>query len=201
MLGASSLTGRNDGLTLTGGEPLLQTPFAEALLRLAKAQHLVTAIETTGNVPWESIEAIFPYVDTWVYELKHVDSSIHHKWTGLGSELILSNLRKLTALGASVRVRLPIIPEFNSSDESLSAIADFISQLGTSIHSLDLVSIEEPSRVKYEALGSADKFHAVQPMPAERIRAAEDLLSSYKLKVRITEPHPFMDASSVPRRI
>jgi pyruvate formate lyase activating enzyme len=198
LLGARSLAGQDDGLTLTGGEPLLQTSFAEALLRLAKAEHLVTAIETTGNVPWESIEATFPYVDTWLYELKHVDSSIHHKWTGLGSELILSNLRKLTALGASVRVRLPIIPEFNSSDESLSAIADLISQLGASIHSLDLVSIEEPSSVKYDALGSAGKFQAVQPMTVERMRSAKDLFRSYKLKVGITETRPCMDASSVP---
>jgi glycyl-radical enzyme activating protein/glucokinase-like ROK family protein len=190
VLADSSFPAKHCGLTLSGGEPLLQTSFAEALLRLAKAEHLVTATETTGNVPWESIESIFPYVDRWIYELKHLDSAVHHKWTGLGSELIVSNLRKLAALGASIRVRLPLIPEVNSSDESLSAIAEFVSQLGGSIQSLDLVPIEESSRMKYEALGSAEKFYDVLPASAEALQLAADRLRSYKLNVRLPLAKP-----------
>jgi pyruvate formate lyase activating enzyme len=197
VLGDGSLPGRSSGMTLTGGEPLLQQSFAEALLRLAKAEHLVTAIETGGNAPWEAIEAIFPYVDTWLYELKHVDSSAHHKWTGIGNELIHSNLRKLASLGAPIRVRVPLIPEVNSSDESLRGIAEFVSQLGGSILSLDLAPIKEPSRRKYEALGSEDKFYGFLPPSANTVQSAAELLRSYQLNVRIASNGTCMEASCV----
>ena len=194
VLGANPLSGKGNCLTLTGGEPLLQAYFAEALLRLAKAEHLVTAIETTGNAPWESIDVVFPYVDKWIYELKHVDSPIHHKWTGLGSELILSNLRKLAAQGASIELRLLIVQGVNTGDQSLSAIAEFISQLGTAVQSLDLVPVEAPSKAKYAALGSATKFYDVLPTTVEALQSAADRLRSYKLNVRITDNHPRMEA-------
>jgi glucokinase len=197
VLDANPFSPKDNCLTLTGGEPLLQTSFSEAILRLAKAEHLVTAIETTGNASWDSIEAVFPYVDTWIYELNHVDSSIHHKWTGLGSELILSNLRKLAALGASIQLKLLLIPGVNSNEDSLSAIAEFISQLGASIHSLDLVPLQAPSKANYEALGSANRFSDLLPTSERALQSAADRLRSYKLIVRIAEINPRMEAFCV----
>ena len=143
------------GLTLTGGEPLLQPAFAEALLRLAKAERLNTAIETTGNAPWETIEAVSPYVDLWLFDLKHMDSPAHRKWTGLGNELILSNLRRLAASGAPIRVRMPLIPEVNSSEDNLRRTGEFVAGLGGAVRSLDLLPYHKLARAKYEALGQS----------------------------------------------
>ena len=100
------------GITLTGGEPTLQPAFTEAVLRLGKAECLHTAIETTGNAPWEVLEALLGSVDLWLYDLKHMDSETHRRATGVGNELILANLRKLADLGAPIRIRVPLIPTF-----------------------------------------------------------------------------------------
>ncbi len=195
VLNDGATSARCTTLTLTGGEPLLQPSFAEALLRLAKDEQLVTEIETTGNAPWEVLETIFPYVDMWIYELKHVDSAAHHEWTGLCNELILSNLRKLVELGAPIRVRVPLIPGFNADDESLRSIGQFLAQLDGSILSFDLVPIETPDRKKYEALGSADKFCDVLYTTEGELQSAAEFLKSFKLNVRITGNRPCIEVS------
>jgi pyruvate formate lyase activating enzyme len=173
------------GLTLTGGEPLLQPAFAEALLRLAKAEHLDTAIETTGNAPWETLESLQPYVDSWLFDLKHMDSHTHHKWTGLGNELILSNLRRLAALGAPIQVRMPLIPGVNLTDDNLRRTAEFVAQLGAAVQSLDLLPYHKLSKAKYEALGRGAKWWDADSIPDDQVESAADLLRSYSLTVRI----------------
>lgn len=173
------------GLTLTGGEPLLQHAFAEAILRLAKAERLNTAIETTGNVPWETIEVVSPYVDLWLFDLKHMDSPSHRKWTGLGNELILSNLRRLAAAGARLRVRMPLVPEVNAGEDNLRRTGEFLAQLGGAVESLDLLPYHKLARAKYEALGQSPKFYDAAPMPNNQVEAAAELLRSYRLTVHI----------------
>jgi pyruvate formate lyase activating enzyme len=173
------------GLTLTGGEPLLQPGFAEAILRLAKAQRLNTAIETTGNAPWETLETVSPYVDLWLFDLKHMDSPAHRKWTGLGNELILSNLRRLAAPDARIRVRMPLIPEVNSSEDNLRRTAEFLAELGGAVQSLDLLPYHKMARAKYAALGQSPKFYDAAPMPDNQVEAAAELLRSYKLTVHV----------------
>lgn len=193
LLSGGSASAKCAALTLTGGEPLLQPAYAEALLRLAKDKKLTTEIETTGNAPWEVLETIFPYVDMWIYELKHVDSAAHHKWTGLGNELILSNLRKLAELGAPIRVRVPLIPGFNADEESLRKIGEFITQLEGPIQSFDLVPLEKPTRAKYEALGSTDKYSDVLVSTEGDLKSAAEILNSFKMNVRITGNRPCME--------
>ncbi len=173
------------GLTLTGGEPLLQPAFAEALLRLAKAEGLNTAIETSGNAPWETLEAVSPYVDLWLFDLKHMDSLEHRKWTGIGNELILSNLRRLAASGAPIRVRMPLVPDVNTSEDNLRRTGEFLTQLEGAIQSLDLLPYHRLGRTKYEALGQTAKFYDAGLLPVARLEAAAELLRSYKLKVNI----------------
>lgn len=173
------------GLTLAGGEPLLQPAFAEALLRLARAEAMDTTLQTTGNAPWETFEAVSAYVGQWLFELKHVESRTHHEWTGVGNELILSNLRRLAALGAPIRVRVPLLPGVNMSDESLRGIGEFVANLGGRILSLDLVTLDHPSGLKYEALGSGGKFSDV-PVPApDEVQAVVERMRPYHRNVRV----------------
>jgi glycyl-radical enzyme activating protein/glucokinase-like ROK family protein len=173
------------GLTLTGGEPLLQNSFAEALLRLSKDEGLDTAIETTGNAPWETIKQISAYVGLWLVDLKHMDSQTHRKWTGIGNELILSNVRRLAAMGAPISVRVPLIPEFNVDEENLRRTAEFVVQLGESVRSVDLLPFHKLARAKYEALGTNGKFYDEELMSETQLQSAAELLRSYKLNVRI----------------
>ncbi len=173
------------GLTLTGGEPTLQPVFSEAILRLAKAERINTAIETTGNVPWEVLEMLLPYLDLWLYDVKHMDSKTHRDYTGLGNELILSNLRKLAALGAPIVVRMPLIPDFNMTEENLRSTAEFVVQLGDAVRSTDLLPYHALGRAKYTALGRSYPWSDCDPPSDADVQRAAELIRSCGLDVHI----------------
>ncbi|MCB0137904.1 MAG: glycyl-radical enzyme activating protein [Caldilineaceae bacterium] len=145
---------RNGGLTLTGGEATMQPAFAEALLRLARAEGIHTAMETSGHTQWAVFERLLPHLDLLLYDVKHVDSAVHRRDTGLGNELILANLRAIALRPApELIVRVPLIPGFNADDASLTAIADFVMSLGRPVASLDLLPYHTLGKAKYGALG------------------------------------------------
>ncbi len=173
------------GLTLTGGEPTSQPIFAEAILRLAKAEYINTAIETTGNAPWEVLEMLLPYLNLWLYDVKHMDGKTHRDGTGLGNELVLSNLRKLAILGAPIEVRVPLIPGFNMAEENVRQTAEFVVELGGAVRSVDLLPYHTLGRAKYQALGHSYLWKDRDPPGDAEVRAVAELVRSYGLNVQI----------------
>ncbi len=141
------------GMTLTGGEATMQPEMALALLRLARADLIDTALETAGHTRWPVLAGMLPYLNNVLYDLKHVDSETHQRFTGVGNELILDNLRRLAACGAPVTVRIPLIPGFNATPESVQAMAAFIAGLGGSVRGVDVLPYHTLGRAKYRALG------------------------------------------------
>ena len=116
------------GMTISGGEPLFQKDFAIALLREARRRRIKTAIETCGCYEWERLEEAAPYLNYVLYDVKHTDTE-KHKWaTGVGNELILSNLKKLleTFPELPVQVRTPVIPGFNDDEETARSIGKLL---------------------------------------------------------------------------
>ncbi len=173
------------GLTLTGGEPTMQPCMAEALLRLAKAEYLSTAIETCGHTTWAVWERLLPYLDTILFDLKHIDSETHQALTGVGNDLIVSNLRRLVELGAPVTIRVPLIPSFNADPVSLSAIAEFVRELGGGVNRLDLLPYHTLGQAKYAALGR-EYLYADQPRLNEaEVAELAGLVESYGLVVTV----------------
>lgn len=145
--------GDDGGLTLTGGEATMQPDFAEALLQLAKAAGIATALETAGHTQWPVLARLLPLLDLLLYDLKHVNGDLHRQYTGLGNALILANLRQLAAHKAPLIVRIPLIPGFNADAASLRAMAAFIRALGTAVQRVDLLPYHTLGKAKYRALG------------------------------------------------
>jgi glycyl-radical enzyme activating protein len=112
------------GMTLSGGEPLLQIDFSETLLRAAKEAHLHCCIETSGFAPYEHLERIRAFIDLFLYDVKETDAERHREFTGLSNETILANLQRLHDAGAAVLVRLPLIPGLNDSAASFAGLAE-----------------------------------------------------------------------------
>lgn len=153
----------NGGLTLTGGEATMQPAFAEALLRLAQAEGIHTALETAGHTQWSVFERLLPHLDLLLYDVKHIDSETHRRYTGLDNALILDNLRRIADLPApKVIVRVPVIPGFNADTASLSAIVAFVLSLGQRVSEINLLPYHTLGRAKYRALGR-DYSWAEQP--------------------------------------
>ncbi len=173
------------GLTLTGGEPTMQPRMAEAILRLAKADYLSTALETCGHTQWFVLEQLLPYLDHILFDLKHVDGELHRVYTGMGNGLILSNLRRLAALNAPLTVRVPLIPGFNASAESMGAIAEFVSGLAGSIKGVDLLPYHALGKAKYKALGRAYPWEENSRLTDEEVAGLVRVVESYGLTVAV----------------
>lgn len=114
------------GVTLSGGEALLQPDFCRDLLKACKEEGIHTCVETALHVKPEAIDKVAPYVDLYITDIKQMDSDIHKKYTNVGNELILSNIKKLAAMDVPLVIRMPIIPGFNDNDEYIDRTSDFI---------------------------------------------------------------------------
>lgn len=125
---AAFYTRSSGGMTLSGGEPLLQADYALALLREARRRRIKTAVETCGMVPWKTLEAAAQYLNYVLYDIKHIDGAVHEAHTGRSNEVILENFRRLAELHPDkpILVRTPVIPGFNDSEDAVAAIAEFI---------------------------------------------------------------------------
>jgi pyruvate formate lyase activating enzyme len=114
------------GLTLSGGEPLAQRRFTEALLRLAREASIHTCLDTSGFATGRTIMRMLGLVDLWLYDLKATGEQEHRRLTGVGDERIMENLERLLALGERVRLRLPLVPGVNDTDEHLQHVARIV---------------------------------------------------------------------------
>ncbi len=111
------------GITLSGGEPFLQYDFLTEILKKAKENSLHTAVETCGFADTEKMLAAAEYIDVFLFDYKLTDSALHKKYTGVGNEKILHNLKALSDKGSKIILRCPVIPSVNDTDEHFKGIA------------------------------------------------------------------------------
>ena len=119
------------GLTVSGGEPLLQAEFTIALLKEAKRRRINTAMETCGHIEWRRLEAACQHLNTLLFDVKTVDPAKHKSFTGADNALILENLRRARAAfpNLNILVRTPLVPGFNDTEAEIAAIIDYLSEL------------------------------------------------------------------------
>ena len=117
------------GVTLTGGEPMMQGDFAFALASAAHKDGIHVAIDTSGFAPWAAFERMLYVVDLFLYDLKCMDSKRHRELTGVDNQAILENIRRLDDAGAKTWIRCPLAPGLNDSDEDLAVLKAFTSRL------------------------------------------------------------------------
>ena len=117
------------GMTLSGGEPLLQGTFAQALLERAKEVGLHTCVETSGAVSTQVIEEVAPFVDLFLFDIKETDEAQHIHYTGQSYKQIHENLRTLNALGKAIRMRCPIILGVNDRESHFDALVALYEEL------------------------------------------------------------------------
>lgn len=150
------------GVTVSGGDPLVQSDFVQALFRQCKKEGFHTCCESTFCVGWGEIEKVLPYTDLIISDLKHMDTAVHRKYTGVGNELILENLRHLARDGREIILRIPVIPDVNDGRKNIEESADFILyQMGGQVRTLQLLSFMRLGEEKYKSLGI--------PYPMEKV--------------------------------
>lgn len=156
----------NGGVTFSGGECMLQIDFLEEILKRCRECGIHTAVDTAGDVPYEYFERILPYTDLFLYDVKCYDSDLHRKYTGVKNDRILKNLKSILKAGASVWVRIPVIPEVNDSEEELQAIKRFLDG-DTAPVRVELLPYHAMGEHKYQAIGK--EVQSFSPPSADRM--------------------------------
>ncbi len=160
------------GMTISGGEPAMQSEFTLALLKKAKEATISTAVDTCGFAKQEIYESFLPYTDIFLFDLKHMTSEGHLKCTGQDNALILSNLKFLAASNAKIEIRIPLVPGYNMDETTLQAMADFLADIKPT--KIKLLAYHSYARSKYIALGLTDTMPDVErPNQTQLERAAE----------------------------
>ena len=121
-------------------------------IKECKKNGIHTAVDTAGNLPFEYFERILPYTDLFLYDVKCFDSEKHRRYTGVGNELILENLKKLLAKDAIIWIRIPVIPTVNDTEEELQRIKGYVSSCGTP-EKFELLPYHPMGEHKYAAIG------------------------------------------------
>jgi pyruvate formate lyase activating enzyme len=170
------------GVTFTGGEPLAQAEFLRQVLLLCKKEHIHTAVDTSGYTSWEMIEQLLPLVDLFLYDLKLMNEVKHKKYTSASNRRILNNLRKLSAAGAHIIIRIPLIPGINDDDENLETSASFISGL-PSLDGVEIMPYHDIAAAKFPALGMSYQLAGTQSPSIDKVSSVEELFVEHHLPV------------------
>ncbi len=170
------------GVTFSGGEPLMQPTFLSALLKACRAQEIHTVVDTSGFANWNVFDQIRGDVDLFLYDLKHMDSFRHKQVTGVPNDVVLENLRRLSAAGAKCIIRIPLIPGINDDEENLIRSGTFLASL-SNIEAVELMGYHNIAQAKYEALGREYMLVATKPPTEETMHSAAKLLQRYNLNV------------------
>lgn len=140
------------GVTLSGGEVMVQpAEYVEKLVDLLYEKGIGVYIDTCGYAPYERFERILPHVDTFLYDIKAMDSEQHRRFTGVGNGLILENLVKLSAAGARIYLRLPLIGNVNADEDFINAVIAFLKG-GVRVDRINLLPYHGIGKSKYERL-------------------------------------------------
>lgn len=163
------------GVTLSGGEVMTQNmDYIELLLKKLKKSGINIAIDTCGFAPLENFKRILPYADVFLYDIKHMDSQLHKKFMGQGNELILSNLKAISDMGADINIRIPTIEGVNADDKSMTDIINFLKE-NIRVSKVNLLPYHNTGSHKYEKLGRTYSDDLLKTPSAERMEQIKNM--------------------------
>ncbi len=164
------------GVTVSGGEPLLWVKFVRELFELCHRELINTCVETCGFSDPETLLEVIPVTDYFLFDLKHMDSDTHRKYTGQSNALINRNAALLLEQGADVVFRQPLIPGVNDSDWNIEAVAQFLTGLGKKAARLQIMPYHKLGENKYRAL---DMVYAMDGVAAAGDEQLEEVRKAY----------------------
>ncbi len=169
------------GMTISGGEPMIQFPFAHALVKAARAEGIHAAVDTSGYCSRRLLEQIAPDTDLFLYDLKQMDSEAHRELTGVPNERILHNLRKLDGTGTPIWIRMPLIPGLNDSDENYHAIGALLAPLNN-IDRIEILRYHPLAESKYERMNLTYPLEGMETPDESTAESRKAILETHGLK-------------------
>lgn len=168
------------GVTLSGGEPLLQKDFSLEFLSLCKRNGINTAVETNLSMDMnDTVKRFLPVVDYWMCDLKMLDSQKHEYWTGVKNSVILDNIKNFGENGFPLTVRTPVIPGVNDSVEDIEDICRFLFPYNKTIK-YELLGFHTLGFEKFSSLGIKNELENKESLSVDRLNMLKKVLQKYK---------------------
>ena len=181
MQDASFWKNGNGGVTLSGGECLMQPQFTTELAFLLHSKGISVNIDTCGYVPQTVFDKILPYTDTFLYDIKAIDPTVHKNCTGVDNSIILSNLHHLSQKNAKIEIRIPLVKGYNDSE--IPEIGKFLSQL-KGITKVKVLKYHSFAASRYDALNLPCTLPNTETSP-EDLKKAVNILKDCNLNATI----------------
>jgi len=164
------------GVTLSGGEPLMQLDFVTELLKTMKELNINTAVETSGFVSMEALKKVSPWTDLFLYDLKLLDPERSKEYTGISSKTIIDNLKYLAQNGSQLIIRMPLVPGITDHRDHLRLMAVTLKEYG--INELELIPYHSLGANKYRGLNMEYQLQELEPPSKKQMAVARDIFLS-----------------------
>ncbi len=152
------------GVTISGGEPLIQWCFTAEILKECKGRGIHTCMESSLHANREIVRDILPLADMVITDIKHMDPDKHREYTGIGNGLILENIAFVAGQSTPLIIRIPVVPDHNDGDDNIRATAEFIAgTLGNRVTQVQLLPYRQLGVEKYSSLGREYPMNYVTP--------------------------------------
>lgn len=178
--------GDEGGITISGGEPLLQIDFILEVFKLAKEHGIHTAIDSCGapftkEEPFFSVyDELMEYTDLVLMDIKHINNEFHKEYTMAENTSILEMAQDLSKREIPMWIRHVLVPEHSDFDEDLEALNVFIESLGEAVKNVEILPYHELGVYKYEELGIPYRLKGIKPPTQERVENAKHILNTHK---------------------
>ena len=176
--------GDEGGITISGGEPLLQIDFILELFKLAKEKGVHTAIDSCGGPftreePFYSVyDELMQYTDLVLMDIKHINNEFHKKYTMAENTNILEMARDLADRNIPMWIRHVLVPEHSDFDEDLKSLSSFIQSLGSAVKNVEVLPYHKLGVYKYKELGIPYRLEGIEPPTKDRVENANRILKT-----------------------
>jgi pyruvate formate lyase activating enzyme len=175
------------GVTVSGGEPLLQPGFVRALFERCREAGIRTCIETSGHAPEAALRQVVPHVDHVLFDLKLQDLNAHRRYTGRANGLIRKNARIVAESAAEVLFRMPLIPGINDGPQNIQETADFVRSLGGRRRAVQLMPYHRLGRGKYESLDRPYRLSTLVSPKPEHVEQVRQIFAASGVECTVSE--------------
>lgn len=172
------------GVTFSGGEPMMQPDFLLALLNQCRQKHIHTAVDTSCYAESDIVDSVAEKTDLFLCDLKHMDNEMHERFTGVGNNLILDNIRRISQAGKKIVIRMPVIPGFNDDTANIEATGEFAASL-EGVGRIDILPFNRGGIEKSTRLTGEIESMQVEIPNEEHMTLIAESLKKYVFEVHI----------------
>ena len=167
--------GDEGGITLSGGEPLMQVEFATAIFKKCKQNGINTCLDTSGCILNDDVKELLKYTDYCMLDIKYTDEERYQKYVGCSIKTPLEFLRYLSEQGIPTRIRQVIIPSLNDSDSDIEKLAELIKDY--KVEKVELLPFKKLCQTKYDSMGKEFPFGNIPSADTKKVLALQEKLN------------------------